>query len=84
MPSEGMERRKAVRELSSALKRELNEAQRVTLTGLENFGWELKFVRRKPFQPPIAVVFDGDRKHFAVLELDGTLNENPGFDIRQT
>ena len=57
--------------------------QRTTLQGLEQFGWELKFVRRKPFQPPVAVVFDGDRMHFAVLELDGSLNEEPGFDIRQ-
>lgn len=78
-----MERRKALRELSSVLKRDLNEAQRTTLQGLEQFGWELKFVRRKPFQPPVAVVFDGDRKHFAVLEADGSLNEDPGLDIRQ-
>ena len=82
MASEGLERRKAERAPSSVLKRELNEAQRTTLMGLEQFGWELKFVRRKPFQPAVAVVFDGDRKHFAVLELDGTLNENPGFEIR--
>ena len=79
-----MERRKALKELSSVLKRELNEAQLSTLQGLEQFGWELKFVRRKPFQAPIAVVFDGDRKSFAVLEADGSLNENPGFEIRQT
>jgi hypothetical protein len=78
-----IERRKMQKQLSSVLKRELNEAQRGTLSGLEQFGWELKFVRRKPFQPPIAVVFDGDRKKFAVLELDGRLNENPSFEIRQ-
>ena len=42
-----------------------------------------EFVRRKPFQPPIAVVFDGDRKKFAVLEVDGSLNESPTFEIRQ-
>ena len=83
MPEQGMERRKGVRELSSVLKRDLNEAQRTTLSGLEQFGWQLKFVRRKPFQPMVAVVFDGDRKRFAVLELDGTLDENPGFEIRQ-
>ncbi|CAN5355584.1 hypothetical protein BH11PSE14_BH11PSE14_16610 [soil metagenome] len=77
-----MERRKGLHELSSVLKRELNEAQRTTLLGLEQFGWELKFMRRKPFQPPVAVVFDGDRKNFAVLEADGSLNESPGFDIR--
>lgn len=78
-----MERRKAEKELSVTLKRSLNEAQRITLQGLEHFGWELKFVRRKPFQTPIPVVFDGDRKKFAVLEEDGSLNENPGFEIRQ-
>jgi hypothetical protein len=84
MTANDLERRKGTRELSSVLKRELNEAQKTTLMGLEQFGWELKFVRRKPFQPPVAVVFDGDRKHFAVLEPDGSLNENPGFEIRQT
>ena len=78
-----IERRKIQKELSSVLKRELNQDQLDTLNNLEHFGWELKFVRRKPFQPPVAVVFDGDRKKFAVLEVDGSLNENPGFEIRQ-
>ena len=78
-----IERRKLQKQLSSVLKRELNDAQRDTLGSLEQFGWELKFVRRKPFQPPVAVVFDGDRKKFAVLEPNGELNENPGFEIRQ-
>ena len=77
-----MERRKAQKALSGVLKRELNEAQLETLQALEHFGWELKFIRRKPFQPPMAVVFDGDREKFGVLELDGTLNENPGLKIR--
>lgn len=66
-----------------ALKRQLNEDQRLTLAELERFGWELKFIRKPPFQPAIAVVFDGDRRKFAVLEADGRLNENPGFEIRK-
>jgi len=66
----------------AALRRELNEAQILTLVGLENFGWELKFVRRPMFQSSVPVVFDSDRKKYAVLETDGTLNENPGFKIR--
>ena len=65
------------------LERDLNENQIATLRSLEAFGWELKFVRRKLFQPPIPVIFDGDRKKFAVLEVDGTLNENPDFVIRE-
>ena len=68
---------------SASLRRELNEAQRLELASLERFGWELKFVRRPMFQTPIPVVFDGDRRKFAVLEPDGTLNENPGFEIRE-
>lgn len=79
---EQKERRNASR-IASALKRELNESQLVTLHGLERYGWELKFVRRPMFQQSIAIVFDADRKTFAVLEADGTLNENPGFDIRK-
>jgi hypothetical protein len=76
------ERRSGYKELSSVLKRQLNDAQLLTLRGLEGFGWELKFIRRKPFQEPIAVIFDGDRKTFAVLEADGSLNESPSFEIR--
>ena len=76
------ERRSGQRELSSVLKRQLNDAQLMTLRGLESFGWELKFIRRKPFQEPIAVIFDGDRKKFAVLEPDGSLNESPNFEVR--
>jgi hypothetical protein len=70
------------KEASYLMKRELNVDQRLALAGLEQFGWELKFVRRPPFQKPIPVVFDPDRKKFAVLEPDGRLNEKPGFEIR--
>jgi hypothetical protein len=76
------ERRRPLTPQQAALRRELNQAQLLTLAGLENFGWELKFVRRPMFQAAVPVVFDADRKQYAVLEADGTLNENPGFKIR--
>jgi len=75
-------RQNAEKEPGSVLKRQLNDDQRLTLAELEGFGWELKFIRRPLFQDPVPVVFDSDRKRFAVLERDGTLNESPGFDIR--
>ena len=77
------ERRRTLTPQQVALRRELNDAQNLTLASLESFGWELKFVRRPMFQAPVPVVFDADRKKFAVLEPDGTLNENPGFKIRE-
>lgn len=70
------------KEPESVMKRQLNDDQRLTLAELEGFGWELKFIRRPLYQDPVAVVFDSDRKRFAVLERDRTFNENPGFDIR--
>lgn len=76
------ERRNNQKMLSAELKRQLNSDQRMTLSELERYGWELKFIRRRPFQEPVPVVFDGDRKKFAVLRADGTLDENPGFEIR--
>jgi hypothetical protein len=76
------ERRKEPQRSTSEMRKDLNEAQRTTLNDLERFGWQLKFVRRPLFKPSVPVVFDGDRKTFAVLEADGTLNEQPGFDIR--
>lgn len=81
--SAAIKERRAEQARSSLLKRELNQEQLITLNELERFGWELKFVRRPPFQPSIPVVFDGDRKAWAVLMPDGTLNENPGFQIRE-
>jgi hypothetical protein len=76
------ERRKADKASQALLKSQLNAKQLITLAELEHFGWELTFIRRKPFQPPVPVVSDGARKRFAVLEDDGTLNDAPGFEIR--
>ena len=77
------DRRKFQQQPGRMLERQLNEEQLLTLRELERFGWELKFMRRRPFEAPIPVVFDGDRKKFGILEPDGTLNENPNFEIRR-
>ncbi len=82
MDATGKERRKDTQRSRREMRDELNEAQRQTMAELERFGWELKFIRRPIFQPSIPVLFDGDRKTFAILEPDGTLNEHPPFDIR--
>ena len=76
------ERRTIEQDNIARLRALLNEDQRMTLADLERFGWELKFVRRPLFLPSIPVVSDATRKTYAVLEADGTLNEQPGFDIR--
>ena len=78
------ERRNDEPHTARELRNGLNEAQLEALASLERYGWQLKFIRRPLFQPSIPVVFDGDRKSYAVLDADGTLNEHPPFDIRHT
>ncbi len=77
-----IDRRKTDAENKARLRALLNEDQHQVLADLERFGWELKFVRRPLFQASIPVVFDAERKTWAVLEADGTLNTSPGFEIR--
>lgn len=76
------ERRSAQPHSSRELRKELSEAQRDTLGELERYGWELKFIRHPLFQGSVAVLYDPDRKGYACLESDGTLNEHPTFRIR--
>lgn len=79
MPS--FERRKVAKKAQSLLKKELNDLQQIALIDLERFGWELKFIRHR-LHVAVPVVFSSDRKKFAILDEDGELNENPGFEIR--
>jgi hypothetical protein len=76
------ERRAPCRLSPLELRRQLNQDQLMTLAELEHFGWELRFIRRQPFQEPVPVVFDAERRRFAVLRRDGGIDEDPGFDIR--
>ena len=76
------ERRKTRVPGSAMLRAQLNEDQLMTLCDLERFGWELRFIRRPPFQDAIPVVIDGDRKSFSLLKQDGSLEDDPGIPLR--
>ncbi|MDH5833219.1 hypothetical protein [Luteimonas kalidii] len=78
----GRERRREAPADQSALRDGLTPAQLKALETLEHFRWTLKFVRRPMFQDPVPVVFDRDGQRYAVLRSDGTLDESPGFRIR--
>jgi hypothetical protein len=77
------ERRKAQKTMSDMLKSELNPDQRDTLGELEKFGWELRFVRHDPEQRPVPVIFDSEHTKFAVLDQDGSLDENAFVKLRE-
>jgi len=60
----------------------LNEVQRLALHSLENFGWQLVFIRRPLFVPPMVVVKNSEQSRFAVLEEDGSVNLSPLVRLR--
>ncbi len=60
----------------------LNDVQRIALQSLENFGWELAFIRRPLFVPPMIVVKNNAQTKYARLEEDGILNLSPQLKWR--
>lgn len=78
----GRERRRSQSLDPAGLREGLTPAQEKALQTLEQFGWSLRFVRRPMFLDPVPVAFDRAGEKWVVIESDGTLNENPGFRIR--
>jgi hypothetical protein len=66
-----------------AVRHELNEEQLVTMAALEKFGWELRFVRHPESGEVIPYVFDSDRKRYATLRPDGTIDEKTQVTVRK-
>ena len=62
----------------------LNDTQRVALRQLENFGWQLQFVRHPLFQEPVVVVINPEGREFGVLEDDGRINMEAHIAFRET
>lgn len=60
----------------------LTQEQARAIATLETFGWTLRFVRRPLFRDPVPVLFDKAGSRWLVVDGDGTLDENPGFEIR--
>ena len=78
----GTERRGRKPALPANLNSVLNPDQALALRKIENFGWQLAFVRQPLFEAPIAIVVSPDRNRYAVLEDGGQLNMEPAITIR--
>ena len=81
MAIEALDRRHEELQRESALKRSINGDQLVTLVVLERFGWTLKFVRKSK-AGPLAAVYDPEKHCLAIIEPDGSLNEDPQLGFR--
>jgi hypothetical protein len=76
------ERRNPGNARAAELRAALTPAQRRALETLEHFGWTLKFVRRPMFLDPVPVVVDRSGERHAVLEPDGSVDENTTLRLR--
>ena len=77
------EQRIGVPPVPDDLEETLNEAQIHTLRRMENFGWELKFIRRPLFQDVLPILLHLDSNKIGVLEEDGTLNMQRDLNLRE-
>ena len=77
------EQRIGIAPVPETLKDVLNESQIHTLKRMENFGWELKFIRRPLFQDVLPVLIHLDSNTFGVLDEDNTLNMHRDLNIRE-
>jgi hypothetical protein len=77
-----IEKRRGETAVPDNLEDYLNNQQLTALRQIENFGWELKFVRRPLFQEPIAVIMNADGDRLGTLEFDGRIDLKSEFDLR--
>jgi hypothetical protein len=77
------EQRIGVPPVPDDLEETLNEAQIHTLRRMENFGWELKFIRRPLFQDVLPILLHLDSNKTGVLEEDGNLNMQRNLNLRE-
>lgn len=68
------ENRGATKPVPDNLSDVLNELQLLALRRIENFGWELKFVRRPDLQHILPLVSNAEGTTIGVLEEDGRVN----------
>ncbi|MEX0730977.1 MAG: hypothetical protein WED00_11375 [Aquisalimonadaceae bacterium] len=60
----------------------LNSNQLLTLHRLENYGWQLKFVRRPLFQDPVLILYNATDGRHSLLEADGSVLPLEDMGIR--
>lgn len=75
-------RREGQAAIPSKLDQMLSFDQIQTLHRVENFGWELQFVRRPLFQPAQPVLKHHDSARVALIDEEGGFEIDPAIELR--
>ena len=77
-----LEKRKGQMAIPLNLGDYLNQDQLDSLKHMENFGWNLSFIRRATGRPIEAIVVSSDKQSYGVLESDGSINTHTNLYVR--
>ena len=77
-----IERRSEGNQVPESLDEVLNEAQLLTMSKMEGFGWRLAFIRRQVFQDIVPVLLHPDNRISGTLEGDGAFNTRREIEFR--
>lgn len=77
------EKRKGEPPIPANFEQVLNLDQMMTLRQIENFGWQVAFIRRPLFQESVVVVANSNNRKFGVLEDTGELNLQAEIRLRK-
>jgi hypothetical protein len=81
-PIKPRDKRGAEAAIPSDLASYVSDMQMLAIKQLENFGWQLAFVRRPLFLEPMVVVKNSKSLQYALLETDGTIMLEHGLMLR--
>lgn len=76
------ERRNVKKAVPEDLPDFLSQQQLFAYHGMERFGWYIKFIRRPLFQRPVCILSNPEGTVLAILEDDGTINQQHDLTIR--
>ena len=77
-----IDKRKGLVPIPKSLEEWLNFDQKAMLSTIENYGWELKFIRRTGLEESTVIVVNPQGDQVGVLERDGQLNLESGVKLR--
>ena len=76
------DKRKGMKPVPDNVEELLNPAQVSALRAIEQFGWQLHFIRRPLFQEIVPVLINQEGNKLVILEADGSLNDKVELDLR--
>lgn len=61
----------------------LSEAQSSALPGIQYAGWEICFLRERPFMDPEVVIHNREDGRFGILDIDGSIRAPGELKVRK-